>query len=428
MALAVLLLSILLLSVALSWWLSDIYVASRSLRVLIGSMVSVVIHSLLFDLSVVLNFSFIVSCGAVVVFSLMMFRLLFRERGLPQFRFPIFTFSSVLAVGLIYYLSTQFIPHSGRWGRWDARAIWTMHASFLYHQEHWRNLFDPAIAWTHADYPLMLSSLVAMFWRALGFQEALVPCIIAYCVLLFTNAAVYTALSKTNRMAALLALGALALTPLYAKIAAYQGADSLVGLFILVTLILSVLSDDSSNGRLVFLTGWFCGFAGWTKNEGVVFTMVFSLILLWRYRKSGVNLVYYILGLLLPVIVILIFKLCFAPHNDIVSGQGAQTVQRLLDLSRHCITLRFFFENAVSNYWVLLMLAGLILLRGYTRLYSYQLLALVGMVVAYYLTFILTPRDLAWHLETASLRLFIQLLPGFIFVLIYAAVRRREVL
>ncbi len=413
--------SFITLSAAFAWWLSDLKLVSGAFRLLVSFMLSMVIHSLAFDLCVICNQPPAWSYIAIIGCSFFLLIRQLKMYGWPQLTWPRVTFASVCALGLIYYISLQFIPHSGRWGRWDARAIWSMHAAFLYHQQHWQNLFSPDISWTHADYPLMLPSLIAMLWRALGRIEALIPCGVAYSALLITSIMTYAALKKENRLAAILALGILSLTPLYAKVAAYQGADSLLGLFILTTIVLSVLSDKHPDPRLFVLTGWFCGFSGWVKNEGVVFALVFSIFFLWHQKKRGISIAYYLAGLLLPAFIIFMFKLCYAPHNDIAAGQGAETIQRVMDLSRYKITFKYFLDNATKIYPLTLVLTSIVAIKGYKRLYAYQLLALMAMLLVYFFTFILTPRDIAWHLETASDRLFIQLLPGFVFCLTYLA-------
>jgi hypothetical protein len=40
------------------------------------------------------------------------------------------------------------------------------------------------------------------------------------------------------------------------------------------------------------------------------------------------------------------------------------------------------------------------------------------MLGVYFITFLLTPRPLQWHLETSSERLFMQLFPAFIYTLL----------
>ena len=330
------------------------------------------------------------------------------------------SYYGVVALGLLYYLSSMFIPHSGRWGRWDARAIWTLHALFLTDAQHWIDQFSPTIAWSHSDYPLMLSSLIAMFWRATGVNDPVVPCILAYLILVTVLLIVSSALRKKNGELWGV-IGLLAFIPIgtYVKVAAFQGADSLLSLFILMPLVLARLNAKIDDPRLVFLTALIAGIAGWVKNEGIAFTIIFSLATLWKYRSQRSLIASYLYGLILPLSIIIVFKTCYAPVNDIVSGQNhANSLMRPTDLGRYKLTAHFFLDNLLHLYPVFIGIVLLILLRGYKRFADQQLLILMLMLSVYYFTFIITPRDLRWHLETASERLFMQLFPAFVYVLL----------
>lgn len=421
-------LSIMLLSGAIGWWLTTVPVIPQAIRLPIGFIASAILHSLLFDMSVIFGLSFQACSWASAIFSVFLLIRLYHLFDRPPLRAPSFSLAHSAALGLIYYLSTEFIPHSGRWGRWDARAIWTMHASFLFHADHWRNLFSPAISWTHADYPLMLSSIVAMCWRAMDKETAIVPCVIAYIIFLMSVVILYGALTRVHRLAGITALCLLALTPLYAKIAAYQGADTLTGLFILVTLVLSVLSDTRPYGLVVFLTGWFCGFTGWTKNEGIAFAVIFSGIFLWHHRHKGTANAFFIAGLVLPVVVVSCFKIFLAPSNDIIEGQGMEAASKLLNVARHKTILNFFLKTSLDCYLSLLVIAPVVFVIRFKTWRTYQMAALLLLLGTYYFIFVLTPRNLTWHLETAAERLFIQLLPGFLFVLLNTLFSRNEAL
>ena len=52
-------------------------------------------------------------------------------------------------------------------------------------------------------------------------------------------------------------------------------------------------------------------------------------------------------------------------------------------------------------------------------------LTLLTMFVAYFFSYVLTPMDLTWHLSTSLGRLYVQLWPSFIFLLL-AALRPAE--
>lgn len=421
-SLCLLLLAVILLSGVLSLWLADAGLTDSTLRHLYSLVISAILFSLLFDFSLITAipfswlFIFSIPCAIALLF--------FQLRRSRPFSFTIFllirvSIYAVLVMGLISYLSFMFIPHSGRWGRWDARAIWTLHARFMVDQNHWRNMFAPSISWTHADYPLMLSSFIAMFWKALGANDAVVPCVIAFIVFVLILLAMYSGLKeKTNPFLGILALVSFAFTPMFAKVAAFQGADTLLSLFILMTTISAHQSENKISQRLLFVTGLVAGFASWIKNEGLAFTLLFSLGMLWQYRRSFKSLLPYIAGMVLPLTVIIIFKTCYAPSNDIIHAQGHSTLSQLTDPTRYKLIATFFIRNLRLLYPIPIIIAVLIILRGYKRILDTHLFVLLAMLVAYFITFLITPRDLQWHLETASERLFMQLFPAFIYVLL----------
>jgi hypothetical protein len=423
--LCLLLFAILLLSAGVYFWLADTILAESPLRYIFSGIVAVVLVSVLYDICLVAAFpsscfiwvSLFTSLGLLYYYykqQLWSFPKLFG--GVLSMRASLY---SVSAWALIYYLSTQFIPHSGRWGRWDARAIWTLHALFLSYPQHWADQFSPVIAWSHADYPLMLPSFIAILWSAMGSTSALVPCIIAYGVFITVLLTTCAALKgKDNFILGILGLLAFVLTVNFARISAFQGADTFLSLFILMAFVLFRLAEQGKNVKIVLLTGFIVGFAGWIKNEGIAFMLVFSLGFVWKFRKSPILLSYYIAGLLLPLLIIISFKMFYAPANDIITGQHLSTISKLLDINRHKLVIKSFSANMWHLYPVLLGVMVLIILNGYKKLWDMPLFLLVVMTAVYYFTFILTPRDLSWHLETASERLFMQLFPAFVYVLL----------
>lgn len=419
-----LLFAIILLSAAVYVWISDTALTATLLGVIYSVVIALVIISVFYDVSLMAGFpafgfiwASILTAGGLIFYERRNLKL---SSGLSLRIFSIRTkVCSVAVLAIIIYLSSAFISYSGRWGRWDARAIWTLHALFLTDPRHWADQFTDTISWSHPDYPLMLPSFVAMFWRTLGTTDAVVPCAISYIVFLFVLLVVAYSLMGNNRwILGIAALVAFKFVNDYILWAASQGADSLLSLFILMPLVLQRWNEKNENSKLLFLMGFIAGFAGWVKNEGVSFTLIFSLAMIWQYRRAPKLLMHYAGGLVLPVLVILVFKIHYAPSNDIIGGQGQSIFSKLSDLHRYLLTARFFANNFLLLYPLLIGVVILIFLKGIDRLGDPQLCVLIAMVVVYYFIFIITPRDLAWHLETASERLFLQLFPAFVYALL----------
>jgi hypothetical protein len=424
LSLCLLLFAIALLSGVLYLWLFDTGLSGVLLRSIYSFVISTALVSIAFDISLITRIPFTYLVVALIITSAVLLFLLLRKRWplvitSSSLLRPLTSISSVAVLVLICYLSSLFIPHSGRWGRWDARAIWTLHAQFMVDQCHWGNMFSPLISWTHADYPLMLSSLIAMSWKTLGTNDAIVPCVIAYVVFVLILLATYSGLKeKANPLLGILALIAFAFTPIFSRIAAYQGADTLLSLFILLAVITAHQSENKNSPKLLFLTGIIAGFAGWVKNEGLAFTLLFSIGMLWQYCRSPKSLWPYIAGLILPLTIIIIFKIGYAPSNDIIHGQGHNTLSHLTDFTLYKLTATFFAHNLRQLYPLPFIITALVIIRDYKRLLDAHLFILLAMLGVYFITFLITPRALQWHLETASERLFMQLFPAFVYVLL----------
>ena len=98
------------------------------------------------------------------------------------------------------------------------------------------------------------------------------------------------------------------------------------------------------------------GFSGWVKNEGLLFFIVFSVAMLIANIRSKSFIKSYLLGALLPMIIIVVFKLFYAPANDVVAGQSGSSMSKLLDISRYIIVSKEFIKNTWKIYPVILVL------------------------------------------------------------------------
>jgi hypothetical protein len=193
--------AIMLLSAAVSYWLANTTLPANALRYIYAVVVAVVLISILFDVSVVFGFpSWIFIISALLV-GLGCFYYQWRKQGyfVPGLAYSSINIYSVPLMALLCGLSYIFTACSSRWGRWDAKAIWTLHALFLTYGHSWRNMFTDTIAWSHPDYPLLLSSLVAMCWKSMSIVNPLVPCVIAYLVFILVLLTVYFGLRERDR-------------------------------------------------------------------------------------------------------------------------------------------------------------------------------------------------------------------------------------
>jgi len=128
------------------------------------------------------------------------------------------------------------------------------------------------------------------------------------------------------------------------------------------------------------------------------------------------------------IVVIFLYKVCLPASNDIIAAQGlGSTVHRLLDMSRYRLVMSQFVRELFSfggwspTFATPLLLFFYFLLLGSNvkkkdaAATSIAVLLPVFMMVGYFFVYILSPHDLAWHLDSSLNRLFLQVWPLAIF-------------
>jgi hypothetical protein len=391
------------------------------LKIAVACTLAAALFSFLFVISLAVPVNFLVLqlilLAAPAVFLLKerarVWQYLYHNNGQPWL--PGRVLAEILACFLIF--TVLFFNAAERWGSWDAWAIWTLHARFMLDAQGLSHLFSAVIDWSHPDYPLMLPSFIAMVWKSMGTQSALVPLLLAYgisAMLLVVIIASFVEKKSYTLGIALLLL--LAITKIVYPFGAMQYADTLLGLFILLPFVLREHAFNHGDKVLFILMGFFCASAGWIKNEGIIFFLVFSFFFVLFHRKRSGELVYYLAGALLPLVIVVLFKLFVAPANDMVQGQGTGSVAKLMDVSRYISVARFFLKTIMDSSPILFVLLLFSLLKA--RFYkNFGFWVMGAMLAAYFFAYILTHADLTWHLETSFDRLLHQLSPALLYVI-----------
>jgi hypothetical protein len=321
-------------------------------------------------------------------------------------------------------------PHGG----WDAWMIWNLDARFLFRGgEHWQNLFSPQLV--HPDYPLLIPANVARLWSIMGKESIFAPAVLGgiYAVsiiALLVTAVRYLRGPRLGYIAGFALLGSAG----FHFHAPTQSADFPLALYILGVLVSINFYDRDEYSRpgFLLLAGLLAGLATWTKNEG--WLLLVALILarsaqavfrrtqrnIWREARL------FFAGLAPVLALVLFFKLWFTPANDLVASLGAGTLDNLLDANRYISVAGEFLWQSISLdpkiSTPLAMLPLLFLFFGFRKISLKQpgvilgLLVLAIMFAGFAAIFITTPHRLEWHLYTANARLFLQLWPGAVFI------------
>ncbi len=334
-------------------------------------------------------------------------------------------FSSVLLV--------LRLPH----GQWDAWAIWNLRARFLSHGgDHWIDAFHARLTWSHPDYPLLLPSATARTWFYLGIDTPLAPATLSLFFTFATVALLGSAVAaQRGRTQGLVATLALLASTYFLRHGGYQYADTPLAFFILAACVFVAMWHRQSAGAIPpgcsALAGASAGLAAWTKNEGLLFVVVFvSVVGVSSLRGSDARrnrrtLFYVLIGLAPILAVVAYFKIAFAPPNDLLAAQGwPESWQRLTDLSRYAdVAAGLTAELATFSTGLLPMLILYALLLGKAPPAANApraapiLSILILMLCGYFSVYVLTPHDLNWHLDTAARRLLLTLLPAALLLL-----------
>jgi hypothetical protein len=315
---------------------------------------------------------------------------------------------------LSFSLRSRIYPE----GQLDAWAIWNLRARFLFRGgDQWRTAFSNKLPWSHPDYPLLLPATVVRTWAYTGSEDIEAPVEIA---MLFTIATVGVLTAGlwtiTGREKAFLAGVALLGTASFIMLGASQGADVPISFFFLATLVLLFLEDRLPISVTV-LAGTTAALAVWTKNEGIPFFVLF--IIARKLAKRPMSA--FLIGASWVFVLHTIFKLSLAPANYLFRQEWKQVLTDVSDPSRYLLIIVGFiyqvakFGGQGPNPLIPLAAAFILIGRKGRPGSRTALLTLAGVCGGVFVTYLLTPFDLSWHIGSSLDRLLLQLWPAALF-------------
>jgi hypothetical protein len=345
---------------------------------------------------------------------------------------PVFVLALVAAAAAFGAMLRQE-PH----GEWDAWMNWNMRARMIFlGGPTWRTAFAPELPWSHPDYPVLVPSLVVRTWLYAGHATLLGPALVAATFAFGAVAVLVTALATLRAPShGLLAGMVLLATPFFIQHATSLYADVPLAFFFLATVVCLAL-DDQARGttpRFAMLAGFSAGLAMWTKNEGLLFTACILAGIVATGRRAGWpetrrRLVDIGAGLLLPLLVVVSFKLTLAPPNDLLSTLGVErTLGRLTDVARYgtvmrayAIHLATFGANGLPGaVWPLAAFAGALGWNSLERRRPWvgAVATALGLLLAgHFMVFVSMADELERLLASSLDRLIVQLWPSALFL------------
>lgn len=332
------------------------------------------------------------------------------EEGI-QSKLPLYVL--LIAVAL---LLDKTVSIATKHGLWDAWSIWNYDVKFLTYSTNWQRLFVNTTL-GHPDYPLALPASLAFFNRLFAGNFSLqIPFAFHFLVTLSIPLLIYLETYRRSLIWAAIILFLFVTNEDYISQGVSQLADALLALFFLLAFICVDQGKDAKN-MLVF-AAFFLGCCMWTKNEGIV---IAGILILFNAKLffNREHVLYFMSGIVFPLLALVIFKTLYAPPNDIVSAQGAITVGYLTQPHRYMLILSSLYDNLNKHYfWFSLFICAYLLwqlLR--TRMPDKRMLIILTCGFAYLMIYVLNHNELEWQLHTSQTRLILHLMPSAVYII-----------
>lgn len=330
---------------------------------------------------------------------------------------------------------------------WDTKAMWLFKAKSFFLEDNFPNTFylENIYYSLHKDYPLGFPLLISLFLRTCNVinEQALKIYFISFFInTIFVFVGTLQVLFKKIKIFhKIILVIALFLIQGFTNYADSGYADVPISSIFIATTSSNLLLTKSDNKELIIIS-FLCALLGLNfKNEGLTFFLlncIFLIIYLVQRSKlhkklstqnikKGSLLLAVLLFALLPFLYWLIFKKVYGFNNDITSQiilyNSYEYIQRIKMIINYFLqvagNVKLFGILGLPFITLYLSFTIGFLIRG-KRLINYlPTLIILLQILVYLLTFLITPRDLSWHLSTSLDRLIIQILPSLYICVFY---------
>jgi uncharacterized membrane protein len=340
--------------------------------------------------------------------------------------------AAALVIGLTYLVALVTQPVTG----WDGVAMWLYKAKLFFTQHAVGLAASPIEVSRHPDYPPLYPLMVDTIYTIVGRTDDFLGKGVNF---IFLTTATASCLALTGslfgrRMAVIFTflLVAMPLFWTYLLIGTYMGyPDYALGVLMMISLIHLYRFEVRHESAAAVFALVFAGMAALTKNEGPVFLVIVAAILvviwllarprLWPSPSTAVRLAAGIGLALSPVLLWQLHVKTNGYTSDLLTARNWGAL--LPALPRRASTIaqyaRAIFSFGNDSPWLLgsyLMSALLLLTNRFAAGFT-VFLAVSLQAASYFLTYLLSPHDLMWHLSTSFDRLVIQLGPPLVLLL-----------
>lgn len=287
---------------------------------------------------------------------------------------------------------------------WDARSIWFFHAKRIFFDNNLYAQLDNYMSWSHNDYPPLIPAIAASITKSFNFWNEYLPRL-AVLVGLFPVLFIFEWLLQ-NKLAFSLWIAGLLILCKYSLVDGYM--DSMLAIYAATACLLIMKLYSESKDRFKYYIPLALTLASLPliKNEGLLATLIFTVILIPKFKKEYMHL--------LPLITLILFcsflwrypLMLSHIHNELFPPEIPGVMERF-------ITRLFNFQEMIIILKKIVHVLGIVFILFIVCLYKFKrneyltripILFSVSYIGGLIAVYIITPLDLIWHLDTSASR------------------------
>jgi hypothetical protein len=313
----------------------------------------------------------------------------------------------------------------------DAIAIWALKAKVLAAEAVGASAYfrDPALSYSHQDYPLLVPFLTATAYALRGSVDEPLAKLVQVAVFGALLLTLYSAFRcSLSRVASLLLLLLFAVSPAVLDQAAAGLADPALMLYYAGSLLALLRWIETSDPAWLSIGALLTAFLAFTKNEGMalaaIHLVVFSLAALWAGGRSALRALAIRAALAFLLVLPWLWFRAGLPKTHENYGALIRPARIAAQLDRVPEILAFFARTMIDvrlwgGVWLLLGLASLLAWRQGPSPRAARVLAacLLCHLGVYVMIFVVTPWELRTLLEAKAYPLLLQASPAMLLLL-----------
>ena len=298
--------------------------------------------------------------------------------------------------------------------------MWNLKAKYLCcGNEQWLDFLSQSFSYAHTDYPLFLPCILARTSSYIGEFKSTVSLLFSWIFSISNFILNYLYIKKLRDIKyAIFSICLLSLSPnLYIE-SGKQYSDLLLSLFFLISTYELILWNQNRNSKSPYVCIIFSSICLWTKNEGLPWFALYSLIIIFFiYKKNKPKqLVAFIASLPAIISSVSVKYISFNSNNILLNI--TDRLYQLIDPIRYKYIIIYTWDFLSNNLWLIIISISIVFNYKEKQYSDYALLLLLplSMYFCYFIVYLLSPDNLSWHLDTSFPRIMTPLLPTLMFL------------